>query len=218
VKANYAPVRAMLGTAYDDGLLPVNPAAGVRVLVADDRPPKPKALTAEQTAQLIAEMPERHADLIYVLASTGLRISEVLNLRWQDISAGELTVTKSKTAAGRRTIALTPEAMRRLMKRRAEADYSSPEDYVFATRAGTAIDPNNWRQQVFVKAAERAGVPWARPHALRHGLATLMNARGVSAPEIAKHLGHADGGVLAERVYIHPKPVSVDFMDDALKG
>lgn len=222
VRAMYAPVRAMLGTAYDDGLIPINPAAGVRVIVKDTRPERPKHLTAEQTTALLAEIPARYSDLVYLLASTGLRISEALNLRWADLElidgAPTLTVRKSKTAAGRRTIGLTPEAMRRLVKRRSESDYADPDDFVFATRTGTALNPHNWRAQVFSKAAERAGVPWATPHKLRHGLASLMASKGLSASEIAAHLGHADGGVLAMRTYIHPKPVAVDFVDDALKG
>jgi integrase len=65
--------------------------------------------------------------------------------------------------------------------------------------------------------ANRVG--WATPHALRHGLASLMAERGYSPAQIAAHLGHADGGVIALRTYIHADPVdAADFIDDALKG
>lgn len=66
-------------------------------------------------------------------------------------------------------------------------------------------------------AARQAGVPWATPHAFRHGLASLMAEHGYSPAQIAVHLGHADGGVLALRTYIHAEPISAaDFIADAL--
>ena len=63
-----------------------------------------------------------------------------------------------------------------------------------------------------------AGVPWATPHKLRHGMASLMAERGYGAADIAALLGHADGGVLALKTYIHPKVRAVDFVDDVLSG
>ena len=38
VRRHYAPVRALLATAYEDGLIARNPAAGVRVIVKDSAP------------------------------------------------------------------------------------------------------------------------------------------------------------------------------------
>jgi integrase len=106
-----------------------------------------------------------------------------------------------------------------LTERRAEARYGADADPIFPTRNGTAIDSHNWRGKVFNPAAERAGVPWATPHKLRHGLASLMANRGYSAAQIAAHLGHADGGVLALRTYIHADRLdSADFIDDAFSS
>jgi integrase len=220
VRANYAPVRAMLATAYEDGLLPSNPAQ-VRVVVKDTRPRKPKWLTVAQTRALLAAMPAADADLAYFLAATGSRISEALAARWQDVGPDDegrivLTVQTSKTAAGLREIPLSPETTRRLMKRRADAIYAGGEHPIFPSSTGTPNNPNNYRRDVFKAAAERAGVPWATPHKLRHGLASLMANRGYSAAQIAALLGHADGGVLAMRTYIHPEQLdSVEFVDEA---
>jgi hypothetical protein len=62
----YAPVRALLATAYDDGLILTQP--NVRVIVKGTRPaerkrPRRKHLTAEETKRLLVEIPEKHADL-----------------------------------------------------------------------------------------------------------------------------------------------------------
>ena len=222
VRRYYAPVRALLASAYEDGHLRTNPASGVRVVVKDRRPRKPKWLTAEQTRTLLAAMPADNADLAYFLAATGCRISEALTALWRDLGPDEdgrlvLTIPKAKTPAGVRTIPLSPETVRRLTKRRTEARFAADADPIFQSSVGTPMDPHNYRRHVFRPAAESAGVPWATPHKLRHGLASLMAQNGYSPAQIAAHLGHADGGVLALRTYIHANPLDdPGFIDEAL--
>jgi len=211
VRRYYAPVRALLATAYEDGKLRTNPAAGVRVVVKDTRSRTPKWLTTEQTKLLLAEMPAEHADLAYFIAATGCRISEALAAAWGDFGPDDdgrivLTIAKSKTEAGLRTIPLSAETVKRLTRRRTESRYGADGAPIFASSAGTPVDPHNFRHQVFKPAAWRAGVEWATPHKLRHGLASLMAQQGYSPAQIAAHLGHADGGVLALRTYIHADP------------
>ncbi len=224
VRRYLAPLRALLATAYEDGVIRTNPAAGVRVVVADHRSSRRRRLTLEQTRALLAEMPSDHADLAYFLAATGVRISEALAARWGDLeqdSTGRpvLAVPKSKTPSGERILPLSPQTVRRLLRRRADSTFASDSDAIFPSDAGTPIEPHNYRRRVFRPAARRAGVPWATPHALRHGLASLMVERGYSPAQIAAHLGHADGGVLALRTYVHADPIDVaDFIDDALTG
>lgn len=222
VRRAYAPVRALIGTAHGDGLLRTNPAQGVRVIVRDERRRKPRRLTPDETRSLLKAMPAEHADLAYFLASTGCRISEALAARWEDVGPDRqrrpaLTIPKAKTPSGERTIPLSPLTVRRLTKRRAEAQFSGASDPIFPTRRGTAWDQSNYRRNVFAPAAKRAGVAWATPHALRHGLASLLADHGFGAAQIAAHLGHADGGVLALRTYIHTDPLeSAEFIDAAL--
>lgn len=215
----FAPIRAMFATAYEDGMLRSNPASGVRVVVKDTRPKTPKWLTAAQTKRLIAETPASQADLVYFLAATGCRIGEALNAHWADLGHDEhgviLTITKSKTDAGLRTIPLSPDTAQRLTKRRATSCFASEGDLIFPSVDGSAIDQHNWRQRVFKPAAERAGVPWATPHKLRHGNASLLAREGYTPSQIATHLGHADGGVLALKTYIHSDRLSSTAFIDA---
>jgi integrase len=220
IRRYYAPVRALLATAYDDGLIRTNPAANVRVIVPRVAS-KRKRLSAEQTRALLAAMPADHADLAYLLAATGMRISEALAATWRDIGQSTdgrpvLTVPKSKTPSGERTIPLSPETVRRLTRRRAGAAFSEDASPIFPNRFGKQIDAHNYRRRVFRPAAKRAGVEWATPHALRHGLATLMAEHGYMPAQIAAQLGHADGGVLALRTYIHAEVADAPgFIDDS---
>ena len=223
VRRYYAPVRALLATAHEDGSLRHNPAAGVRVIVPGDRERKTRRLTADQTRRLLEAMPPEHADLAYFLAATGLRIGEALAVRWADLGHDDhgrpvLIVQRSKTRAGHRTVPLTAGTLRRLTRRRA-AMHPAEGAPVFPDVTGGTIDARNWRRRVFKPAAQDAGVPEATPHMLRHGIASLMAQRGYGAAEIAAHLGHADGGVLALRTYIHPDAhAAPDFIDDVLTG
>jgi len=109
--------------------------------------------------------------------------------------------------------------VRRLTKRRAESEFQAAEDPVFPSMSGKPMDDHNYRQRVFNPARETAGLPWATPHKLRHGLATLIIEHGYSPAKVAAHLGHADGGVLALRTYVHADPLdSAEFIDSALRG
>lgn len=221
IRRYYAPVRAMLATAYEDGLIGDQP--NVRIIVQNGRPAKKrKHLTALETAQLLAEIPDAHADLVLLLARTGARISEVLNATYggigQDANGGPmLSFPKSKTEPGLQPIPLTPDTARMLTRRRAQSG-ASDDDLIFPNSAGNPYDRRAWTRRVFKPAAERAGVPWASPHMLRHGVATLMAEQGYEVHDIAKMLRHADGGALAQRIYMHPKVRSVDFLDDAFSG
>jgi integrase len=171
--------------------------------------------------QNAAWMPADHADLAYLLAATGLRIGEALAATWRDIGQSSdgrpvLTVPKSKTPSGERVMPLSPETVRRLTRRRASASFANDASPIFPNRFGKPIDPHNYRRRVFGPAAKRAGVEWATPHALRHGLATLMADHGLMPAQIAAQLGHADGGVLALRTYIHAEITDApDFIDDS---
>ena len=120
----------------------------------------------------------------------------------------------AKTAAGLRTIPLTPEMARRLTKRRTSATYAADADPIFPSSTGTPMSIHNWRKRVFRPACVKAGLVGATPHQLLHALASLMAEQGYSAADIAAQLGHADRGVTALRWYVRPKlhapPVAAD--------
>lgn len=125
----YAILRVALGRAVKLGLVDRNVPLRVdqpRVPRADIRP----LSFAEARASLTAAHDRSYELLFTVLLTTGLRVGEALALRWPDVDreAGRLTVrhtleqlprqpwrlAEPKSAAGRRTIPLLPEARRGL--------------------------------------------------------------------------------------------------------
>jgi integrase len=90
-------------------------------------------------------------------------------------------------------------------------------DLVFRTERGTPINPNH-ASRAFARLAASVGLDAAHPHMLRHALASAMAANKEPASIIAAQLRHADGGALAQRVYIHQLPQTAPRLAGLIEG
>jgi integrase len=91
VRLALAPVKTLLATAHEDGLIRSNPAAGVRNLLRADQDredDQAKALTEAELAAVLGELPVAWRPFLAFLAETGLRIGEAIELRWRDVDLG----------------------------------------------------------------------------------------------------------------------------------
>jgi hypothetical protein len=89
-------------------------------------------------------------------------------------------------------------------------------DLVFRTERGTPVNPNH-ASRAFARLAASVGLA-AHPHLLRHALASAMAANKEPASIIAAQLRHADGGALAQRVYIHQLPQTAPRLARLIEG
>ena len=89
-------------------------------------------------------------------------------------------------------------------------------DLVFRTERGTPVNPNH-ASRAFARLAASVGLA-AHPHMLRHALASAMAANKEPASIIAAQLRHADGGALAQRVYIHQLPQTAPRLAGLIEG
>ena len=196
------------------GVLGANPVRDVSTIRTDKKAKGARALTADQLRALLAGLRSSEscqtrdlADPITVFIATGLRISELLALRWQDYDAAAATLTVSgkvvrakgqglrrfdeaKSDAGLRTIPLPRLAVEALNARRSRA-FVGEQETIFASAAGSLRDPNNFAKQ-WRTVRDELGVSEVTTHSFRKSVATLIDEEGMSARVGADHLGHSN--------------------------
>ena len=172
-----------------------------------------KAWNAPQLqAFLRAAVGHRLFPAFWLASTTGLRRSELLGLRWDDIdlAAGSLSVSRGlvavayevhesrgKTRNARRAIDLDPTtidvltAWQAWQKTEQEVVGIEPAGWVFTDASGNPIHPHSI-SQTFERISARAGVPKIRLHDIRHTHGTLLIKAGVPVKVVSERLGHGN--------------------------
>lgn len=169
-----------------------------------------------------------YGDAVILAVHTGLRLGELLGLRWEDVNLerGSIAVRRAlqhlpgegatflepKTARSRRSIPLGTTALaalRRVRRRQLQQKLALGPAYqdqglVFASPTGTPIIPRSL-ERAFARIVARAGVGPLRFHDLRHTHATLLLARGVHPKIVSERLGHASIAITMD-TYSHVLP------------
>ena len=192
---------AILESAVEYGYLKENPARGVRF------PPRPMrrgpaVLQAEAFSALLSHLTEPVSTMVMLVAVTGLRVGELLALRWQaiDVQAGTLRVQESvtrgqfqtpKTEQGIRTIPLGPFACDLVQRHRQRTLDTEPTSLLFVTAKGKPHSASNLLAKIIQPAAQRAGLGHITWHQLRHVHSSLLHNMGVPVKIAQQQLGHA---------------------------
>jgi len=178
-----------------------NPASGVEL--PEKIPTREKrVLMAEQVSLLLRYLREPVRIMVLIAVLTGLRVGEILGLRWQDLDLekGELRVEQAvyrgcvgspKTKASKRTLPL-PQAVIIALRARAQRPSAlQGQGLVFATRKGTAFSDTNLLLRELKPAARKIGLPWVSWHTFRRTHATLLQLAGGSVKDAQAQLGHS---------------------------
>jgi integrase len=227
VHKQHVVLHKALKAAVADGLIPRNAAAGLKLprITREEIDP----LTEEESRRLLETACDDTLEALYVLAlSTGMRQGELLALKWEDVDldGGRVRVRRTlthvdkafvlgepKTKNSRRTIRLTKgtiSALQAHLSRQLEeieemGSLYQPGGLVFATEAGTVINPSNLRNRSFKPLLKRAGLPPIRFHDLRHTCATLLLSKSVNPKVVSEMLGHASISITLD-IYSHLLP------------
>lgn len=197
-------IKSLFSFAQKIGYLKFNPAAAILS-------PKVKNTLAERILsesdvhRLLALEPHpRNRVLLRLIYAAGLRVSEVVGLKWRDTQereeAGQITVygKGGKT----RVVLLSPETWAKLNSLRGE---SGTDDPVFASRKGKGHLHPAQVHRIVRAAAARAGVEVpVSPHWLRHAHASHALDRGAPIHLVQATLGHAS--VATTGKYLHARP------------
>lgn len=158
----------------------------------------------------------RNYAMIVLMLRTGLRVSEVCNLKFKDIDFDKqsIRVNRSKRGKSRKVYfnGDVSEAMELWLKRR--KDYVNAEDYtedaldyVFVTYNDNKVSESTVRK-VMSNYSEKAGIDWSpSPHTLRHTFAAEL-LRETNLPTVKKALGHDD---------IEVTQIYTEVVDDTLR-
>jgi integrase len=199
-------------------------------------------LDADQAKAFLEAARGDRLEALYVLAVTaGLRIGELLGLKWEDVNLerGVLHVRRTLSAAKSgptfttpknekgRSVKLTRRAVEALKSHRAAqnterlklpADLWEDWGLVFSTRCGTPIDYRSLTSRAFKSLLSRAELPrTVRFHDLRHTCATLLLSRGVHPKLVQELLGHANMAMTLDR-YSHVLPGMGDQTATAMES
>jgi integrase len=193
-------LRAVFDVAIEEGAIAFNPVKGIsRASV------KQKALklpTHDQFLKLLAIMDQRDtlspgaADLVRLLAFSGMRASEVRNFVWTDVDFDkrQFTVrgdpeygTKNSEI---RFVPMIEDLRTLLMRLQAKGG------------EGRVLSLDTCRYSL-AYGCEAVGCSKITHHDLRHLFATRCIESGVDIPTVSRWLGHKDGGALAMKTYGH---------------
>ncbi|WP_263368879.1 tyrosine-type recombinase/integrase [Edaphobacter bradus] len=145
---------------------------------------------------------------------TGLRVGEILGLRWQDVdflkgtiriqqAAYRGSIGSPKTKGSKRTLPLSPSLAATL---RRHYDTSPQRDgLVFPTRTGMPFSDSTLLSRFIKPAGMQIRAPWLSWHTLRRTHATLLSHVGASPKEAQAQLGHAHMSTTMD-IYTQPIP------------
>jgi integrase len=174
----------------------------------------PDVLTIEEIGKLLVELREPWRTAIYLAVTTGLRVSELLALKWGDVNSatGEIFLSRGivrqyigemKTEASRKPVPMDTGLAAVLTRWREIAPYNQDGDYIFASpdKHGTQpYWPNAAMEDHIRPAAHRAGIQkrvgW---HTFRHTFGTLVNSEGADVATTQALMRHANASITMDK-------------------
>ncbi len=199
VRRELAIVRHCLEVAKNEWgfMLPSNPVRLVKLPRAGN--PRERRVNPGELERLLTACESSQCywlpAVIQLAVETGMRRSELLAMRWDDVDLEARTVLLRNTKNGfPRTVPLSSPALKVLKETRRCGDT------VFAVSA-------NALRLAWERLKRRAGVSGLRFHDLRHEAVSRFFEKGLNVPEVAMISGHRDPRMLFR--YTHPKAEEV---------
>lgn len=218
-------LKSALDKAITEGYISKNPANFVELpeIIKKDI----KAFTVEEQKAFEEAAKDYSQYIAYIVnLDTGLRMSELLALTWEDIDfdKAELIVNKnlvsvrnrekengfklvvqentSKTKYSIRTIPLTKRCISLLRKLKIKQQANS--NIVFCSKLGIYLTPRNY-SRTFQRIVRKAKIEMCNVHTMRHTFATRLFEAGVLPKTISELLGHASVSFTLD-TYTHVMP------------
>lgn len=159
----------------------------------------------------------RNRAILWLFYDTGIRVSELINLRLDDLDRKKGVVTVLGKGSKQRRIALGQNCQRHLFhyldRHRPEKEElaewgNAGEDHLFLAETRTPLTKNGV-EMLFKRIRERAGITYKRisPHILRHTFAIRYLVLGNDPFSLQELLGHEDMATV--KLYMHMNDVTI---------
>ncbi len=207
---------SILTSAIRYGLLVKNPAEGVRLPRARRGKKSKPWVTQKQFSDLLQLISEPYATMLYTAVYTGLRVSELIGLRWNDVHEDSITIDERycrgdwgtpKSEASNDTIPVNRAVIERILRLktltvevkagRATRHYKvvksdGPNDLVFQSVAkGAAMRDNNILKRHIKPAARKLGLDFVNWRCLRTSYATWLKVAKADVKDAQKLMRHS---------------------------
>ena len=227
----YALLRIMFEVATEYDLIELSPLRRKLHRPQGESEVKP-ALTPLQLRHIIENIADKHRPLFLLAAITGLRLGEVLALRWGsiDLVKQRLSIThslwrnqlvKPKTEASIRTIHLPAVLVEALSLHKGDSAFIDETDFVFCKGDGSPLEPNYLRKKVLYPAMKLAGIERkARAHGFhmfRHSAGSIVHAKTGDLKLAQELLGHARISTTAD-IYVHVPEKLAELATELIAG
>ena len=199
-------VRALLHLLFERAMLwglielQRNPIELVKVKGSSKRQKKPQILAPEKFQELVSTLKEPYTTMVIVAMCTGLRVSEVLALRWEhiDFKAGAMMVQQGvvngrigrvKTEASQDEVPLDPAFADVLLSRKGDRS----EGLVFPSHVtGGCFYSGIIQRQILKPKGEAIGIDGLGWHTFRHTYRSLLDESGAPIGVQQKLMRHAN--------------------------
>ena len=195
--------RSFYACLLKHGRIAANPVAAVR---APKAPRKlPQVLDADEAMQLVevptdAPLGLRDRALLELFYSSGLRLSELCALRWNDLDLAGGFVTVTGKGSKQRIVPVGSHARAALQAWRDESGGTDASP-VFPGRGGKPITPRAVQLRLRQLAMRQGVFKRVHPHLLRHSFASHMLESSGDLRGVQELLGHAD--IATTQIYTH---------------
>ena len=209
-------LRNLMHVIYNHGIRCIftgeNPITLVRQSAKRER--IPDVLTVDELKSLLVELKDPWRTAVFVAATTGLRVSELLALKWQDCDfiSGQLNLCRGivrqqvgemKSEASRKPLPLDSGLAKVMLAWRSICPFNQDANYIFGSLEKNGQQPY-WptagMENHVRPAAKRAGISkrigW---HTLRHTFGTLVKSQGADVATTKELMRHANVSMTMDR-------------------
>lgn len=179
---------------------------------AKEKPPRRSWFTREQVERVLENAKPMEKLLISLTFDSGLRATELRNLRLKNINGREMNIVGKGNKAG--TVFMTPRTklwMNEWIDNKGITDYLWPSP-AYDDGRPYSIDELRYRMR---REFERVGIEGFYLHAMRHSFATDIQTRGASISQAQRLLRHSNSATT--EVYLHALDNGMIGVYDQLK-